>query len=52
MKSGGNKGKIMLSFILGIIVGVAFAPFWIKCYEVVKEKTSPLFRKIKTILHR
>lgn len=28
----------MLNLAIGIAIGAAFAPFWIKCYEFAKTK--------------
>ncbi len=28
----------MINFIFGIIIGSAFAPFWMKLYEILKAK--------------
>jgi len=28
----------MFSFIVGVAVGAAFAPFWMKLYELAKQK--------------
>lgn len=34
----------MIDFILGIVVGSAFAPFWMKVWELIKAK----YREFKT----
>jgi F0F1-type ATP synthase assembly protein I len=38
MKSGGktNREKIMFEFIIGVVVGAVFAPFWMKLFEFAK----------------
>lgn len=28
----------MIDFVLGVVVGAAFAPFWIKVWEFIKDK--------------
>jgi hypothetical protein len=29
----------MFDFVLGVVVGAAFAPFWMKMWDMVKETT-------------
>lgn len=35
----------MFNFFLGVVVGAAFAPFWMKAFVVVKEKVLSILNK-------
>jgi len=37
----------MLNLIIGIVIGAAFSPFWIKLFNILKELVSSLIEKLK-----
>lgn len=40
----------MFNFILGVVVGAAFAPFWMKVWVFVKETTA--FKKVMSMVKK